>query len=85
MQVMHVSRTLPVNVTLKNITSKIFCEEYERRRIEMNEEIGGEIDEQTCFLPLFVLFTLFPGEKMSLNVFEPRYRLMIRRVSLTTF
>lgn len=31
-------------------------------------------------MPLFVLGTLMPGEKMALNVFEPRYRLMIRRV-----
>lgn len=77
---MHVSRKLPLSVTLKNITSKLFSEEYKMRELEMSGEIGGAADDQTCFLPLFVLFTLFPGEKMSLNVFEPCYRLMIRRV-----
>ena len=74
------SRKLPVSVTLKNIVSKLFNEEYKMREQEMNGELGGVNDDQTCFLPLFVLFTLFPGEKMSLNVFEPCYRLMIRRV-----
>lgn len=78
--VMHVSRKLPISVTLKNITSKLFSEEYKMRECEMSGELGGAADDQTCFLPLFVLFTLFPGEKMSLNVFEPCYRLMIRRV-----
>lgn len=31
-------------------------------------------------MPLFVMGTIMPGEKMALNIFEPRYRLMIRRV-----
>ena len=30
-------------------------------------------------LPLFVMVVLLPGEKMALNIFEPRYRLLIRR------
>lgn len=79
---MHVSRALPVSVTLKNIISRLFTDTYHQRKMEMDSQINDDMDPQTCFLPLFVLFTLFPGEKMSLNVFEPRYRLMIRRVSL---
>ena len=31
-------------------------------------------------VPLFVMATLLPGEHMALNIFEPRYRLMVRRV-----
>lgn len=30
-------------------------------------------------IPLFVMSPLLPGETMALNIFEPRYRLMIRR------
>lgn len=77
---MHISRKLPISMTLKNLMSKVFKEEYDHRRLQTNDEIREGFDENTCFLPLFVLFTLFPRERMSLNVFEPRYRLMIRRV-----
>eukprot|EP00246_Nothoceros_aenigmaticus_P014664 TRINITY_DN573_c0_g1_i4.p1 TRINITY_DN573_c0_g1~~TRINITY_DN573_c0_g1_i4.p1 ORF type:complete len:221 (-),score=35.66 TRINITY_DN573_c0_g1_i4:414-1076(-) len=31
-------------------------------------------------LPLFVMDVVLPCEKMPLNIFEPRYRLMVRRV-----
>jgi len=31
-------------------------------------------------VPLFVMATLLPGEHMALNIFEPRYRLLVRRV-----
>jgi hypothetical protein len=31
-------------------------------------------------VPLFVMSTLLPGEHMALNIFEPRYRLLVRRV-----
>lgn len=30
-------------------------------------------------LPLFVMSPVLPGEKLALNIFEPRYRLMVRR------
>lgn len=78
--VMHASRSLPVSLTLKAIIARLFSEDYSKREAEMNALVSRQADVDTCFLPLFVLFTLFPGEKMKLNVFEPRYRLMIRRV-----
>jgi hypothetical protein len=31
-------------------------------------------------LPLFVMDVVLPGKKLALNIFEPRYRLMTRRV-----
>jgi Lon protease-like protein len=34
----------------------------------------------TNVLPLFVMSPMLPGERMALNIFEPRYRLMLRRV-----
>lgn len=70
---------LPVNITLKNILERGFPDEYNSRREEEQASCveGAGMVEQ---LPLFVLSPMMPGEIMHLNVFEPRYRLMIRRV-----
>ncbi|GIL76200.1 hypothetical protein Vretifemale_5693 [Volvox reticuliferus] len=103
--VLHVARdSLPVTITLANIISRAFPEEYEERRGEMTAGAGGpvagggaattgdgaaaaaaagtasEAVQQTLTLPLFVMSLLMPGESMALNIFEPRYRLMVRRV-----
>ncbi|GLC50546.1 hypothetical protein PLESTB_000391800 [Pleodorina starrii] len=130
--VLHVSRdSLPVTITLANIISKTFPEEYADRRREAAEAAGGggEADggdggkadgtaaaaaaagggagggaaaaaaaapaaaasagpsppssappAALLTLPLFVMSLVMPGEGMSLNIFEPRYRLMVRRV-----
>ncbi|MEW5316873.1 MAG: hypothetical protein WDW38_008217 [Sanguina aurantia] len=40
---------------------------------------GPAGEEAEVSLPLFVMSTLMPGERMVLNIFEPRYRLMVRR------
>eukprot|EP00775_Hariotina_reticulata_P012534 gene12534-12667_t len=80
--VLHVGRELPVTITLQNIISKAFPEEAEARAAETKGVTTAEaalaaVEEVT--LPLFVMSTLLPGEKMALNIFEPRYRLMARR------
>ncbi|KAK9808920.1 hypothetical protein WJX72_006425 [[Myrmecia] bisecta] len=75
--VLHVGRELPLSVTLNNILEKSFPEEYQQRRREtrsLPSEVAGEAP-----LPLFVMSCMMPGEKMALNIFEPRYRLMVRR------
>lgn len=72
---------LPVNIALKNILERCFPEEYEARREEEKASIGEqEGSGMVQQLPLFVLSPVMPGETVNLNVFEPRYRLMIRRV-----
>lgn len=76
--VLHLTQDLPVSVTLKNIIQRSFPEEYKERQQEMaglNTASSGHTIQ-----PLFVLTSLMPGEKMALNIFEPRYRLMVRRV-----
>lgn len=77
--VLHVGRQLPVSVVLKSLLERAFPKEYGAR---MEEEREGLLAvEQTCRrLPLFVMSPILPGERMALNIFEPRYRLMIRRV-----
>ncbi|XP_068655309.1 uncharacterized protein [Aristolochia californica] len=69
-------RTYPISVTLNNIIQKNFPEEYAERKLEH--------ENLTCLaadlLPLFVMDVVLPCQKLSLNIFEPRYRLMVRRV-----
>lgn len=77
--VLHTGRDLPVTVTLANLLEKSFPAEYGERRAEVAEESraggssGGGDSSGPYQLPLFVMSTLFPGEKMALNVFEPRW------------
>lgn len=71
---------LPVNISLKNILERCFPEEYALRKEEEQFIPVQESSGVRGQLPLFVLSPMMPGESMTLNVFEPRYRLMIRRV-----
>lgn len=61
------------SVTLNNIIQRNFPEEYAERKAEMEAvTLAGEE-----ILPLFVMDVVLPCEKMPLNIFEPRYRLMV--------
>lgn len=82
--VLHVARELPVTITLKNLLEHTFSGEYEARGAEEAElaaaaRPGGGGAAGAAPLPLFVMSPMLPGEKMALNIFEPRYRLMVRR------
>lgn len=61
------------SVTLKNIIEKTFPEEYAERKAENDSLINLGVD----LLPLFVMDVILPCEKLALNIFEPRYRLMV--------
>jgi Lon protease-like protein len=66
----------PTNVTLKNIVSKLFPEDYALRAEEARKEC---IQDESC-MPLFPLNSVvFPGMRFPMHIFEPRYRLMLRR------
>jgi hypothetical protein len=77
-QVLHVGRELPVSVTLQSIISKAFPDEYNSRAAEAAAAAAaaagddGSGSSSRVTLPLFVMSTLVPGEKMALNIFEPR-------------
>jgi hypothetical protein len=64
---------LLVSVTLNNIIQRNFQEEYQERKTEMDAITlaGNDI------LPLFVMDTVLPMQHVPLNIFEPRYRLMV--------
>ncbi|KAL3024944.1 hypothetical protein AAZX31_04G151900 [Glycine max] len=64
------------DVTLKNIIQKNFPEEYAERKQEHDSLIKAGVD----LLPLFVMDVVIPCQRFPLNIFEPRYRLMVRRI-----
>ncbi|EPQ59241.1 hypothetical protein GLOTRDRAFT_70507, partial [Gloeophyllum trabeum ATCC 11539] len=65
----------PYNQVLLAIILKAFPETYaERRRSIEEEEKAARLDT-----PLFVCQLSFPGMPTLLHIFEPRYRLMLRR------
>ncbi|KAL4424242.1 hypothetical protein ABPG75_001543 [Micractinium tetrahymenae] len=76
--VLHAGRELAVTITLKNLLERSFPEEYEQRRQE-EREAAAAVPAGAAPLPIFVMSLLLPGERMALNIFEPRYRLMVRR------
>ncbi|KAI9117350.1 hypothetical protein K1719_011516 [Acacia pycnantha] len=69
-------RTCSISVTLKSIIQKNFPEEYAKRKQEHDSLTNFGVD----LLPLFVMDVVMPCQKLPLNIFEPRYRLMVRRV-----
>ncbi|KAL9673271.1 hypothetical protein QQ045_029526 [Rhodiola kirilowii] len=69
-------RTCATSVTLNNIIQKIFPEEYAERKLEQEALTNLGIN----LIPLFVMDVVVPCQKLSLHIFEPRYRLMVRRV-----
>lgn len=60
-------------MTLNNIIQKNFPEEYAERKSEHDSLINLGVD----LMPLFVMDVVLPCQKLSLNIFEPRYRLMV--------
>jgi hypothetical protein len=61
------------SVTLSNIIQRNFPEEYAERKSEHETMTYAGID----LMPLFVMDVVLPCQKMALNIFEPRYRLMV--------
>ncbi|KAK5817942.1 uncharacterized protein LOC108450432 [Gossypium arboreum] len=69
-------RTCAISVTLNNIIQRIFPQEYAERRSEQDSLINFGND----LIPLFVMDVIIPCQKFPLHIFEPRYRLMVRRI-----
>ncbi|WCJ35902.1 LON peptidase N-terminal domain and RING finger protein 3 [Euphorbia peplus] len=69
-------RTCAISVTLNNIIQKIFPEEYAERKSEHKSLTNLGVD----LIPLFVMDVVIPCQKFPLHIFEPRYRLMVRRI-----
>lgn len=68
----------PLNGTLARLIDHFFADQVVARREALaKEEVGGDHEKS---LPLFVCTLSFPTMPKFLHIFEPRYRLMIRRV-----
>lgn len=71
------------NVTefIEYVMKKFLKDEYEERRKIHEEEMQSSIKNQTGSnqIPVFVCTLSYPSISCPLHVFEPRYRLMIRR------
>jgi len=67
----------PPSVLLQELIAKLAPQALQKREKEMTERVS----EQQFNIPLFLLgeTTLYPGMPLPLHVFEPRYRLMVRR------
>jgi Lon protease-like protein len=64
----------PHNRLISNILKQIFPELYRARVSEAKAELDGRLDT-----PIFVCQLSMPGVPTLLQIFEPRYRLMLRR------
>ncbi|GAV71544.1 LON domain-containing protein/TPR_11 domain-containing protein/zf-C3HC4_2 domain-containing protein [Cephalotus follicularis] len=69
-------RTCAISVTLNNIIQRNFAEEYAERKSENHSLTNFGVD----LMPLFVMDVAIPCQKFPLHIFEPRYRLMVRRI-----
>lgn len=63
-------------MTLKSIIEKNFPVEYAERKTEHESLTNFGVD----LMPLFVMDVVIPCQKFPLHIFEPRYRLMVRRI-----
>ena len=71
-------RDTPVSLSLQEVIRRLYPDEY--RAIGEEEAAVHRADtDGPRDIPLFVLCPVLPYEKMNLNIFEPRYRLLIRR------
>mmetsp|Transcript_35580 Transcript_35580/g.52016 ORF Transcript_35580/g.52016 Transcript_35580/m.52016 type:complete len:374 (+) Transcript_35580:54-1175(+) len=71
----------PENVMLANIAKSCFPTIYEDRL----KELENERKKWSAMLPIFYYnMPMFPGETLSLHLFEPRYKLMMQRIVSTS-
>lgn len=72
--------SLPVTNVLRNAIQRLFPDEYENRRKEFEAD-APSAENAMSRLPLFPLnAVVFPMQRFPMHIFEPRYRLMLRRL-----
>lgn len=80
---LHLPNVLPAQSSNKRLTELLvsLCSEAltHRATVVAIEEMAGS-DDDDLTTPLFVCTASYPGMPTPLHIFEPRYRLMIRRV-----
>lgn len=76
--VLHVGRSVPVLSQLRSFLKAAYPVEYAERDAEERSSAATNNSSEPS-LPLFVMASMLPGERMRLHIFEPRYRLLVRR------
>ncbi len=72
-------RDVPVSKVLEQVIERLFPEEVGKIAAEeAAARLDGPADGRRD-IPLFVMSAILPCEPMALNIFEPRYRLLVRR------
>ncbi|KAF8339058.1 PUA-like domain-containing protein [Cantharellus anzutake] len=69
----------PSNTILDNLIMTLLPEQYEQRKQAYLADESLALGTNGVSVPIFPCALAFPGMPISLNIFEPRYRLMIRR------
>jgi Lon protease-like protein len=65
----------PINMSIFNLLQSFYSELYSQRQAALEHELYHNMQET----PIFVCSLVFPRMPCFIHVFEPRYRLMIRR------
>uniref|UniRef100_A0A7S0G6V7 RING-type domain-containing protein n=1 Tax=Rhodosorus marinus TaxID=101924 RepID=A0A7S0G6V7_9RHOD len=72
----------PKNLKTNRVLEKVLREQAPREYEEWQANAKKEMDEfmsEDGFVPIFVCMIAWPGLRCNLHIFEPRYRLMMRR------
>ncbi|XP_051505768.1 LON peptidase N-terminal domain and RING finger protein 1-like [Myxocyprinus asiaticus] len=72
------NRKYNITVLLQEISSHLFPQQLAERK-QVHEAEIAELSNLTKDIPIFVCTVAYPGIPCPLHIFEPRYRLMMRR------
>ncbi|CAG8538985.1 3001_t:CDS:2 [Ambispora leptoticha] len=76
---LHISYTFltnhPANKTITLVLESLYPNQYEERRLAVEHELYDTMEDT----PIFVCSLIFPKMPCFLHVYEPKYRLMLRR------
>ncbi|CAM9919200.1 unnamed protein product [Chrysoparadoxa australica] len=75
--VCHSSEDQPENVMIAQIARSCFPKRYAERLLE---EQSSRLSLRQVHPIFFYNLPMFPGGKLNLHLFEPRYRLMMQRI-----
>ena len=70
--------TAPENIMIKNLALKLNPDLYKKRAEESAAELAEHKDSN--YPVFFYMECLFPGTRLQLHLFEPRYKLMMQRI-----
>jgi len=69
----------PVCGALRDLLAAAYPEAVRARAAAEANAAPATTDAAAVTLPLFVMSAALPGQRVALNIFEPRYRLLVRR------